>query len=106
MRILPITQKITAEIKKVENARKVESSPKTRVLPSDHSDISSNAQRLSETNANIDIVLNQVSNEPEIRQEKVDEVRKKIENGYYDSADFADKLAEKLLSDFGVKTQE
>jgi anti-sigma28 factor (negative regulator of flagellin synthesis) len=44
-----------------------------------------------------------MSAQPEIRSEKIDEVKRKIESGYYDSEEFIDKLADKLLKDFGVK---
>ena len=42
------------------------------------------------------------SHEPEIRMDKVQEVREKIKSGYYNSSDFADKLAEKMIKDFNI----
>ena len=35
----------------------------------------------------------------EVRQEKVEEVRQKIKDGYYNSEEFADNLADKILQD-------
>jgi anti-sigma28 factor (negative regulator of flagellin synthesis) len=43
-----------------------------------------------------------LAGEPEIRKEKVEEVRNKINQGYYNSPEFVDKLAEKLLTFFGI----
>ncbi len=105
MRLTPISEKITAEIRKVENARKVDTTQKTKGLRTDKSEFSSNAQRLSDTKANADIVQAQVVGEPEIREDRVAEVKQKIESGYYDSPEFLDKLADKIIKDFGLTGQ-
>jgi anti-sigma28 factor (negative regulator of flagellin synthesis) len=103
MRIDPLNSKIASEIHKVESAKKVDrDKAKAPVSRPDTSDFSSKAQRLSETRANADIVATQVSVEPEIREDKVAEVRKKIDSGFYNSSEFVDKLAEKLLTVFGI----
>lgn len=103
MRIDPINSKIASEIKKIEKAKKVDKTHKAKAsLKPDTTSFSPNAQRLSETKANIDIVSAQMVNEPEIRKEKVEEVRNKINQGYYNSPEFVDKLAEKLLTFFGI----
>jgi len=103
MRIDPINSKIASEIKKVEKAKKVDKTQATKAaLKPDTTSFSSSAKRLSETKANIDIVSAQLASEPEIRQEKVEEVRNKINQGYYNSPEFVDKLADKLLTFFGI----
>lgn len=103
MRIDPISSKIASEIKKVEKAKKVDITHKTKApLKPDTTSFSSKAQRLSNTKANVEIISAQMANEPEIRKDKVEEVRSKINQGYYNSPEFVDKLAEKLLTFFGV----
>ena len=103
MRIDPINSKIASEIKKIEKAKKFDKTHKTKAsLKPDSTNFSSSAQRLSETKANIDIVSAQLAAEPEIRQDKVEEVRNKINQGYYNSPEFVDKLADKLLTFFGI----
>jgi len=102
MRIEPISSKIASEIKKVESAKKVDQKRLKAASKPDSTDFSSNAQRLSATRADVDIVSAQVSSEPEIREEKVAEARKKIADGFYNSPEIIDKIAEKLLSVFGV----
>jgi len=102
MRLMPISEKITTEIKKIEQARKADNLPKSKALKSDKSEFSPGArERLSETQANAEVVKAQLASEPEIREEKVEEVRKKIENGYYDSPEFLDKLTDKVMNDLG-----
>ena len=102
MRIDPISSKVASEIKKVESAKKTDQERLKASLKPDRSTFSSDAQRLSDTKANSDIVSTQLNSEPEIREEKVAEVRKKIADGYYDSPEIIDKIAEKLLSLFGI----
>jgi flagellar biosynthesis anti-sigma factor FlgM len=103
MRIDPINSKIASEINKIEKAKKFDKIDKTKASHKpDTTNFSSGAQRLSETKANIDIVSAQLAAEPEIREDKVEEVRNKINQGYYNSPEFVDKLAEKLLTFFGV----
>jgi negative regulator of flagellin synthesis FlgM len=102
MRILPLSQQITSELRKVENAKKTDKAAHAGPAKTDKSDISANARRLSDTKANSDIISAQVTGQPEIREDKVAEVRKKIEDGYYNSPEFIDKLADKLIRDFGV----
>lgn len=107
MRITPISSKIAAELKKVEKAKKVDTTNKIKAtLKPDTLKFSPDAKRLSETSAGVDIVSAQMAGEPEIRTEKVEEVRKKIDNGFYNSPEFIDKLAEKLLSFFGISNSE
>lgn len=102
MRLAPISGKIVSELRKVEHARKVDNSPKAKVLQkTDTTNFSENAQRLSKTKASVEIVASQIQNTPEVRQEKVEEVREKIQQGFYNSSDFAGRLAEKLIADFG-----
>jgi negative regulator of flagellin synthesis FlgM len=105
MRLTPVSEQITSELKKVEHARKVDTSAKAKNVRTDKSEFSSNAQRLSDTKANLDIAKARLDSEPDIREEKVAEVREKIESGFYDSPEFIDKLADKIIKDFGLAAQ-
>lgn len=101
MRINAVTQPLNAELRKIEASRKVEKETKNTKV-SDHSDISPGAQTLSETNAQFDTIATSLSSLPDVRNEKIADVRSKIESGYYDSEEFLDKLADKLLKEFGL----
>ncbi|HEX3018664.1 MAG TPA: flagellar biosynthesis anti-sigma factor FlgM [Chitinispirillaceae bacterium] len=105
MRINAVTQPFNAELRKIENSRKAEKESKNNKL-SDRSDISSSAQSLSETKSQHDAIAASITSLPEIRNDKISEVRSRIENGYYSSEEFLDKLAEKLLNEFGLKNNE
>lgn len=107
MRLESIANNVNNEIRKVESARRNDKVDKTKgASKSDSLSFSSNAQRLSETKANADIVASRIEIEPDIRADKVEEVRKKIESGFYNSEEFTDKLADKLISDFGISNPE
>jgi flagellar biosynthesis anti-sigma factor FlgM len=105
MRINAITESLNAELRKIEGARKAEKAGKGAKPPlaADRSEFSPNAQRLSETKAHIETISASVAAQPDVRPEKVAEVRQKIEQGFYNSEEFIDKLADKLLAEFGLK---
>ena len=107
MRINAITQPLSAELRKIESAKKAEKEGKSSKAPSgtDRSEFSANAQRLSETKAQFETIAASVSAQSDIRSDRVAEVKQKIERGFYDSEEFIDKLADKLLQEFGMKPQ-
>lgn len=102
MRLDPIQSKITSEINKLKSAQKsTQKNTNSRVKRPDKSHFSASAKRLSETKANIEVISTHLTNEAEIRTEKIEEVKEKIAAGYYNSPEFIEKLAEKLISFFG-----
>jgi flagellar biosynthesis anti-sigma factor FlgM len=103
MRISAIHELLNTEAKKIEGAKKTDSASKSKAFPSDKTEFSSSAQRLNETKSHIETISAQLANVPDVRPEKVAEVKEKIKNGFYNSADFVDKLADKLLEDFNIK---
>jgi flagellar biosynthesis anti-sigma factor FlgM len=103
MRISALSELLNPEFKRVDNARKTESAkPKAGSSP-DRTDLSSSGQRLSETSAQTGIIAAQLNTHPEIRPEKVAEAKQKISDGYYNTPEFVDKLADKLAQEFGAK---
>ncbi len=107
MRINAITQPIQSELRKVEISKKTGKNPgSTRLLPGDRTEISEDAERLNATKASIEVISAQVAAQDDIRSDRISEVQEKIRNGYYDSPEFLDRLASKLLAEFGVKLQE
>lgn len=107
MRINAITQSIQSELRKVESAKKTEKSQHSaKTLPVDKSDISVGAQRLSTTKASIETISASISAQDDVRTDKISEVQEKIKNGFYNSPEFIDKLADKLLSEFGIKAPD
>lgn len=102
MRINAITQPLSAELRKIEGNRKADKAKAGKVAIGDHSEISASAQRLSDTKAQFATIAATLSAQPEIRSDKIAEVKAKIENGYYNSDEFIDKLADKLLNEFGI----
>ena len=103
MRISAIRELLNPEFKKVDNAKKTEPAKTKSGTSPDRTDLSSSGQRLSETKAQVDIIASQLDTHPEIRPEKVAEAKQKINDGYYNTPEFVDKLADKLASEFGAK---
>lgn len=105
MRINAVSQSIQAEMRKVEHAKKADKAyNSSKTVATDRSHISESAQQLNATKSSIDAISASLSTQGDVRTEKISEVQEKIKNGYYDSPEFIDKLAEKLLAEFGIKS--
>jgi flagellar biosynthesis anti-sigma factor FlgM len=102
MRISNLGQLFNPDIRKVDGAKKNESA-KAKTPSSDSTEFSSGAQRLSESKAQVNIVAAQLAAQPDVRTDKVAEVKQKIQDGYYNTPEFVDKLADKLAQEFGAK---
>ncbi len=103
MRISAIRDLLSPEFKKVENAKKAEPAKSKSPASADRTDLSSSGQRLSETKAQVSLIATQLSSQPDVRTEKINEARQKIQDGYYNTPEFVDKLADKLAQEFGAK---
>lgn len=100
MRIDHVTQPYQAEIaKKIEVTQKKEKTQKAKKL--DIVEVSQDAKLLSKTKASVETAKAHVAQAPDVRTDKVNEVKQKIKEGYYDSPEFAECLAEKLITDIG-----
>jgi flagellar biosynthesis anti-sigma factor FlgM len=102
MRINSIGQLFNPELRKADGAKKPEP-VKTKSSSSDSAQLSSGGQRLSATQAETSIVSAQVAIQPDIRTDRVAEVKKRIQDGFYNTPEFVDKLADKLAQEFGAK---
>lgn len=102
MRIHAVSQSYSTELRKIDSAKKIEKDSKAAKTNVDRSDFSSGAKHLSETNTQIESIQATLSVQPEIRADRIAEVRQKIENGYYNSDEFLDKLTDKMLKEFGL----
>jgi anti-sigma28 factor (negative regulator of flagellin synthesis) len=104
MRINALTQPIQSELRKVENARRTEKNGTVKGIPTDRPEISAaGTQQLNSDKASVESIAAVLSTAGDIRTDRISEVQEKIKNGYYDSPEFIDKLAVKLLSEFGIK---
>jgi len=101
MRINAITQAFQNKVRKVESTRKNESNIKFKALGTDKPTISDDAKQMSKSQAPTETIAAQVRNQPDIRMDRVEEVKKRVEQGYYNTPEFIDKLSEKLIQDFG-----
>jgi len=102
MRISGILSHLNVDQIKKADASKKAGTAAAKKVEKDASIISSDGKRLSETAADINTVRAQTDAQPEIRVEKVEEVKEKIKNGFYNSEAFIDQLAEKIMKDFGI----
>ena len=80
--------------------RKTEVSPGNQA--NDKVEISSEARKLQDSSAVQSVATKAVNDSPEVREDKIEEVRQKIVDGFYDQANIASALADKLLREFGI----
>lgn len=100
MRIEHVSQAYRAELAKKVDATQKRAKP-SKAAKSDQVQVSQDGKLLSDTKAAVEVAKTQVANSPEIRPEKVEEVKQKIRDGFYNSPEFAEKLADKLIQDIG-----
>lgn len=100
MRIEHVSQPFRLEMAKKADAAQKKNRPQ-QAGRADRAELSSDGKLLSETRASVEVTKPHVAVAPEIRSDRVEEVRQKIENGFYDSPEFADQLAGKLIDDMG-----
>ena len=107
MRIQAVSQPYSAELRKIESAKKTDKDSKTAKAPTaDKSEFTSSAKRLSETKAQFQVVEASLAAQPEIRMDRITDVREKIENGFYNSEEFLEKLTNKMLNEFGLSESD
>ncbi len=99
MKIDRISQIFGMDLQKVSGSGK---GPKETEKPvkSDSVSLSKKAKELSST-ADTESIARHVDAMPDVRAEKVQEAKEKIASGYFNSPDFEEKLADRLMKDFG-----
>ena len=104
MRISPIQTQILNEIRKSDPVARKSASSKYSSASSgtDSVGFSAGAQKLSASSTDTSAAVIAMSAAPDVRQDRIDEVKKRIASGYYNTAEFTDKLADKLAKDFSA----
>lgn len=87
-------------LKKVAGTRKEVEKTSRKDRAEDSVQLSGKSRKMS-AEAEKASVTQRVNASPEIRQDRISEVQAKIKSGYYDSPEFQDKLADRLMNHFG-----
>ena len=66
-------------------------------------DISKEARNLEQTVGNLKTVVSEI---PDVRDAKVEEVRAKLKDGFYDRPEVIEEVASKVIGAFSIKKQE
>ena len=90
-------QKYDGVSRKEDNLKKAE---KVVSKKSDGASISAGSKGVTDVATAKNLVA-RVESYPDVREEKVNEVRQKINNGYYNRQDFTDNLADRMIEDLG-----
>ncbi len=99
MKIERIQQVYGADLQKVAGGAKPPEK-KEGAAKSDSVSLSKKAKELASASASASVSAH-VKALPDVRAEKVQEAKEKIASGYFNSPDFEDKLADRLMKEFG-----
>lgn len=80
--------------------RKTETTPAKQA--GDKVEISSEAKKLQDSSNLQSIASKTINGTSEVREDKLDEIRQKIKDGFYDQSSVSSALADKLLKEFGI----
>lgn len=86
---------------KAEKSSSANSSERSSTVPSDRAEISDTAHQLMDLRAAVDVGRASLENVPEVREDRVAEAKKRVEQGYYNSQVVQDKLAGTLAKVLG-----
>ena len=98
MKVTQVAQSVqTQQVQR--KGRKTDAAP---VKQGDKVEISSEARKLQDTTSVKAAASKSIQDTPEVREDKIAEVRQKIQEGFYDQANISTALADKLLKEFGI----
>jgi flagellar biosynthesis anti-sigma factor FlgM len=101
MKINRITQHFGIDLQKqAGNAKNTEKPEKA--AKSDSVSLSKKGKELAQ-GSDAATVMSRMDALPDIRPEKVAEAKEKVASGYFDSPEFMDRLADRLMKEFGFK---
>jgi flagellar biosynthesis anti-sigma factor FlgM len=98
MKIDPVYRAYGHELQKSSGIKPADKSDKT--AKSDSVSLSKKAKDLASSGAP-ESVTHRVQSLPDVRPDKVQDAKEKIASGYFNSPDFEDKLADRLMKEFG-----
>jgi len=99
MKIDKISQIFGMDLQKVSGSGKTPEKT-DKLAKSDSVSLSKRAQELSSA-SDTEAVARHVQAMPDVRSEKVQEAKEKIASGYFNSPEFEEKLADRLMKEFG-----
>jgi len=102
MKINHIAQAYGVEMLKASgHSKEAKGTEKSR--KADEVSVSREARDLQETQGSAEVASARINSLSAVRWEKVDEVREKIQNGFYDTPSFRSDLADRLIRDLRLE---
>ncbi len=99
MKIEQIANTYGVDLQKMAG-NKSASKPEKSERKSDSVSVSKEAKDISSTKASAETTSRRIEALPDVRADKVAEVKERIQNGFYDTEKFRSELAEKLIKTF------
>jgi anti-sigma28 factor (negative regulator of flagellin synthesis) len=104
MKISQISQMYGVELHKAAGNKKVDSKT-DKPKAADSVNVSKTGEALNSAAASSDTAAKRVEALPEVRWDKVNSVKERVESGFYNTQEFREDLADKLIQDFGIENK-
>lgn len=101
MRLEALQSTIVSDFRKHDSVSKKEDTKSDNIAKKfDKASLSSESKTAGDVAATVKVLSARIAAEPDIRLDKVEQVKEKIESGYYNTEEFAENLADRLIRDF------
>ena len=100
MKVNQVGQSVQAQQVQRKGRNKPDSPPVK--LNGDKVEISSQARKLQDTQGLQAVASKTIKETPDVREDKIAEVRQRILDGFYNQSNISSSIADKLLKEFGI----
>ncbi|MCL2845292.1 MAG: flagellar biosynthesis anti-sigma factor FlgM [Chitinivibrionia bacterium] len=105
MVLTQITSTLAADFRKIDGASRARDEKTdnfaVRSKAADRTSLSSEAREAGANAAAMRVLAQRVEAQPDVRQDRIEATRQRVESGFYNSEEFASNLADRLISEFG-----
>lgn len=92
-----IRSTVATELRKIDKTDRKPAEERVKTVSRDTAKFSpASAQSAPETKG----IASRIAIEPDIREDRISEVKEKIKSGFYNTNEFADQLADRLVGEF------
>ena len=101
MKINHISQVYGVDLQKAAGNTKATNADKPK--KGDSVSVSSEGKVLENAASSMEAASKRIESLPEVRWDKVEQIKQKVQNGFYETQEFREQLAERLIRDFGLE---
>lgn len=97
MRLESVREAVATEFRKIDKTDRKPSGERPKEVKKDSASFSAGSAKATSETKNL---AARIAIEPEVRMDRVAQVKERVSSGFYNSSEFADQLADKLTNEF------